>query len=105
MNLPLQFAGVSKFRQYSMVMSSEQLRPKSVLVNTSNNHKLQTHPFIREGDLIEKTADVKIMSKEVKEKLVAGARWRPNTRTDWPTVSHKITLTIFTSSVPCVEVG
>jgi hypothetical protein len=34
---------------------------------------------------IEKTANVKIISKEMKEKLVAGPRWRPDTRTDWPT--------------------
>jgi hypothetical protein len=38
-----------------------------VLVRISSNHKLWTHLLIRE-----KTANVKIISKEVKEKLVAG---------------------------------
>jgi hypothetical protein len=31
---------------------------------------------------IEKTTNAKIISREVKEKLVAGPRWRPDTRTD-----------------------
>jgi hypothetical protein len=34
---------------------------------------------------VEKTANVKIISKEKEEKLVMGPRWRPDTRTDWPT--------------------
>jgi hypothetical protein len=32
---------------------------------------------------IEKTANVKIISKEVKKKLVTGPRWRPDIWTDW----------------------
>jgi hypothetical protein len=58
---------------------------QTALVLSTINHKLWTHPLIREVLQIEKTANVMIISKEEKEKLVAGPRLRPDTRTDWLT--------------------
>jgi hypothetical protein len=48
--------------------------------------KLQTRPLVREGATEEvNRKHFKIFSMEVKEKLVAGSGWWPDTNTDWPT--------------------
>jgi hypothetical protein len=57
---------------------------KTALPRLSNNCKLQIRPLEREGAPLQPTRIcLKMMIKE--DKLVAGPRWLPDTKIDWPT--------------------
>jgi hypothetical protein len=73
---------LTKDRPY---FSSDKADPSgTALARTSNNNKLQARPLVRESDKITNPQLSKENLKE-KEKLVAGLRWAPDTKTDWPT--------------------
>jgi hypothetical protein len=70
-----------------MAMSPVGLRPKTGGAGEAQQQPVITGPpsCQRGCTILKKTANVKINSKEVKEKFVMGSRWRPDTRTDWQT--------------------
>jgi hypothetical protein len=69
-------------------MSSAGLRLKSDCSGKAQKQmysKLQTRPLVREGAKNNKPATVRKKNFKEKEKLVAGPRWVPDTKADWPT--------------------
>jgi hypothetical protein len=63
----------------------------TALAKPSSNYtdKLQTRPLVREGASQEENCKcLKVFSMKVKENLVVGPKWWPDTRTDWPTDSR-----------------
>jgi hypothetical protein len=80
--------GESQMRQKNMAVSSAGLRPKSDCSGKTQKQlysKLQTRPLVREGATKEQIRNLSKRNFKEKEKLVAGPRWVPDTKTDWPT--------------------
>jgi hypothetical protein len=70
-----------------MVAISVGLGPESECCGNAQKQlcsKLQTRSLVREGDIHKETSSVSIQKIE-RKKLVAGPRWVPDTKTDWPT--------------------
>jgi hypothetical protein len=68
-----------------MAVSSAGLRPKSDCSDKAQKQlysKLQTRPLVREALQNNKP---QLSKGNLKENLVAGPRWVPDTKTDWPT--------------------
>jgi hypothetical protein len=73
-----------------MLMNSSGLRTQKGLrwLGPETNCKLQTRLLVREYVPHKQTRICLKISKEKKkkgEKLVAGHKWKPDTKTDWPT--------------------
>jgi hypothetical protein len=68
-----------------MVMCPAGLGPKIECAVETQNQTQITDPQLspKRAPHIEEMTYVKIFSKEEKEKLVPGPRWRPDTRRDW----------------------
>jgi hypothetical protein len=70
-----------------MAVSSGKLRPKRDCSGKAQKQlysKLQTRPLVREGaKKLQKSKPEENFKEKVK--LVAGPRWAPDTKTDWPT--------------------
>jgi hypothetical protein len=79
--LALQVGGVSKIETIKYAHES----CRTGLVISVKNWKLQTRLLVREGTPHQQTRNCLKVITEKGEKLVAGPRWVPDTRTDWPT--------------------